>query len=197
MGLSCKCSLKPIHWYVQFTNQTWQWAFSEVRWFSQKSWFRRLPPWHTGSLRWWPPRWPRTQEPHFHGLFFLYIIFLGKIGIRCWIWTNKGLKVEFYVEFDIDVIIYIYVYIYMYIYIHVWLWYIYIYIHMEAERIWQISSRRVLTVSIGMDPVSQTGRSRSTTAVWHHIFAACFYIHCKDRYIFAMDCNIYINMYMQ
>jgi hypothetical protein len=122
-------------------------------------------------------------------LFFLYIIFLGKIGIRCWIWTNKGLKVEFYVEFDIDVIIYICVYIYVYIYTCMIM---YIYIHMEAERIWQISSRRVLTVSIGMDPVSQTGRSTSTTAVWHHIFAACFYIHCKDRYIFAMDCNIYI-----
>ena len=83
----------------------------------------------------------------FPWLGFFPLFFWKKLGFDgCWIWTNMGLKVRFYVEFDIYVII-----IYMCVCVYV---YVYIYIHMEAERIWQISSRRVLTVSSGMDPVS-------------------------------------------
>ena len=117
---------------------------------------------------------------------FFPLFFWKKLGFDgCWIWTNMGLKVRFYVEFDIYVIIiYMCVCMYMCIYIYTW-------------RLKE--SDRFLVAGFWLFPLGWTlwvmGRSRSTTAVWHHIFAACFYIHCKDRYIFAMDCNIYIYLH--
>jgi hypothetical protein len=127
-------------------------------------------------------------------LFFLYIIFLGKIGIRCWIWTNKGLKVEFYVEFDIDVIIYICVYIYVYIYTCM-IMYIYIYIWRLKE------SDRFLVAGFWLFPLGWTLWVRLDVPDQPLRFGITYLQHVSIYIakidIFLQWIVIYIYMYMQ
>ena len=59
------------------------------------------------------------------------IIFLKKLGFDVE-FEQKGLKVRFYVEFDIYICNYIYMCVCVCMYIYI---YVCIYIHMEAERI--------------------------------------------------------------